>query len=139
GFSAKKLYHDLFLLLRLIGLLRSRRYDLVHAVEESAFLAMLICPLFGVRYVYDMDSSMATQLIDRFPAVRRIERLLRWLERLPARFATAVVPVCDALAEEVMRVRDGGIFVLKDVSLASAGVPVQAPDLRRHHDIPGKL
>lgn len=139
GFSVKKLYHDFFLLLRFVRLLLTRRYDLVHAVEESAFLAMLVCPLFRVRYVYDMDSSMATQLIDRFPAIRAVEGPLRWLERLPARFAAAVVPVCDALAEDVMKVRDDGIFVLKDVSLASTGAAQQASDLRQCHPIPGKL
>lgn len=139
GFSAKKLYHDFFLLLRFIQLLCTRRYDLVHAVEESAFFAMLLCPLFRVRYVYDMDSSMATQILDRFPALRFTEPLLRWMERLPARFAAAVVPVCDALAEDVLKVRNDGVFVLKDVSLASTGLAERADNLRLCHDIPGRL
>jgi glycosyltransferase involved in cell wall biosynthesis len=139
GFSGKKLYHDFFLLLRFVHLLLTRRYALVHAVEESAFFAMLLCPLFRVRYVYDMDSSMATQLIDRFPVMRVVEGALRWLERLPARFAAAVVPVCEALAEDVRKVRKEGIFVLKDVSLATTGGSQPAVDLRRSHAIPGKL
>lgn len=139
GFSLKKLYLDLFLFFRLLRQLLTRRYDLVHAVEESAFFAMLLCPLFRVRYVYDMDSSMATQIVDRFRCMRFAEPLLRWLEHLPVRFAAAVVPVCDALAEDVARVRRDGVFVLKDVSLASTGEPEPAEDLRRNYGIPGRL
>ena len=48
-------------------MMRRTRYDLVHAVEESAFIAAAMQPFTGVPYVYDMDSSLAEQLIDAFP------------------------------------------------------------------------
>lgn len=138
GFSAKKIYSDLFLAYRAFRLLLSKRYDMVHAVEESAFLAMVFCPLFRVRYIYDMDSSMATQILDKYPALRPVAGVLHWLESLPMRFAAAVVPVCDALAVTVRQVRSDGVFILKDVSMATAD-GVAADDLRLEHGIQGPL
>ena len=66
GLSAKKLVLDLLMLGRAIRLAASNRYTLVHAVEESAFIALLLKLLFRVPYVSDMDSRMTTQLTDRF-------------------------------------------------------------------------
>jgi len=40
-----------------LSLVRKNRYDLIHAVEESAFLALVCRRILGVPYVYDMDSS----------------------------------------------------------------------------------
>ena len=41
GFSIKKLLCDLWLLFAAFELLRRERYDVVHAVEESVFIALL--------------------------------------------------------------------------------------------------
>jgi glycosyltransferase involved in cell wall biosynthesis len=120
GFSAKKLYCDAFLFFRLIPLLWKNRYDIVQAVEESTFMALLLCPLRSIPYVCDIDSSMSTQLVDRFRWLRPVRALLQWIESLPWRMALAVVPMCDALADEVRRYRTSEVFVLKDVSLVRA-------------------
>lgn len=117
GMSVKKLVCDVFLFFKFISLMIKNRYDVVHAVEESAFMAMVVCPLFTTPYIYDMDSSMTTQIVDKYKALRFLESPLRWLESLPMRFANVVVPVCDALADEVSRYRKNNIVVLKDVSL----------------------
>lgn len=144
GFSGKKLYMDLFFFFKFIALFVRNRYDVVHAVEESAFMALLVCKLFGRRFVYDMDSSMVTQLLDKSPGLRRFEKLLRWLESLPMRGASAVVPVCDALADEVRRYRQDGIYLLKDVSLVNPAPSAdeageKAEDLRAAHAISGPI
>ncbi len=140
GFSGKKLWLDLFFFLKFIGLFLRNRYDVVHAVEESAFMAMLMCKLFRRRFVYDMDSSMATQLVDKSDSLRKVEGTLHWIESLPMRTATAVVPVCDALADTVYRYRQEGVFILKDVSLASPE-PVEQPqeNLRQSLGIDGPM
>jgi len=140
GFSAKKLLCDFYLFFTFAKLFFSRRYDLVHAVEESAFMAMLLCPLRRVPFVYDMDSSMVTQMVDKYAPLRWIEGLLRFLESLPMRFATAVVPVCDALADDVRRYRHKHIVILKDVSLVSGeGGDTGAGNLRTTLPVQGKL
>lgn len=117
GPSFKKLVLDVFFFFKLIGMLWNKNYQVVHAVEESAFMAMCVCPIFGVKYVYDMDSHMTTQIIDKVPAISVLEGVLGFFESLPMRFASAVVPVCDALGDIVARYRSEGVFILKDVSL----------------------
>lgn len=135
GFSIKKLYLDLFIFMKFFTLMFRRRYDVVHAVEESVYMAMLLCPLYRTPYIYDMDSSMVTQLIDKAPVLRKIEGFLRFIESLPARYAKVVVPCCDALANDVKPYRlnkDKPIIALKDISLLdksqktpSSGINIQ--------------
>jgi glycosyltransferase involved in cell wall biosynthesis len=140
GFSAKKLYCDLFLFFRLASLLRTRNYDVVHAVEESAFLALLLCPLRSIPFIYDVDSSMTTQLVDRYRLLRPLRWLLQKIESLPMRYAAAVVPMCDALADEVRKYRDTGVVVLKDVSLVDPEIsddPME--DIRDEFSLSGRI
>jgi glycosyltransferase involved in cell wall biosynthesis len=143
GFSIKKLLLDVLIFFKFVVFMIRRRYDVVHAIEESAFMAFIICPLFRTPYIYDMDSSMVTQILDKSSLLRPFERLLRWLESLPMRRANLVVPVCNALAEEVAKYRSSGIHVLKDVSLANTGHELQdqAPvlNIREAYSITGKI
>lgn len=62
GFSIRKLLLDSTLFPRLRSLMRSGRYTVVHAVEESGFAAAYWGTRFGVRVIYDMHSSMAEQM-----------------------------------------------------------------------------
>lgn len=117
GFSVKKIYCDIFLFFRFVRLMRKNQYDIVHAVEESAFMAWIVCAFTPTPFVYDIDSSMTTQLVDTFPLLKPLRSTFRFLESLPMRYAKAVVPMCDALADEASRYRDNNIVVLKDVSL----------------------
>jgi len=140
GYSVKKIYCDIFLFFRFIGLMSKNNYDIVHAVEESAFMAMLVCPLMATPFVYDVDSSMTTQLVDRLPLLKPLKGLLRFMESLPMRYAEAVVPMCDALADEAARYRDLNIVVLKDVSLIDQNAADgEATNLREELDLQGKI
>ena len=128
GPSWKKLICDAYLFFRFLSLMRRNEYDIVHAVEETAFMAMLVCPFFSTPYVYDMDSSMTTQIVDKYPILRPFERFLRFFESLPIRHAQAVVPMCDALAQDALRYRPRDVVVLHDVSLVSE-IPDSEPVL----------
>lgn len=84
GFSFRKLLLDSTLVIRLRQLLRSGRYDVIHAVEEAAFAAALWGPKFGVPVIYDMHSSMAEQMSSMAPFRNRVARTFfarmeRWL------------------------------------------------------------
>lgn len=118
GFSGKKLALDAMMLAALLRIARRRRYDVVHAVEESAFLALAVRRLFGIPFVYDMDSSLADQMIERFPRLRRARRLLEGCERRAVRGSAGVLAVCGAL-EEKARAYAPAAFVarLEDASL----------------------
>lgn len=117
GFSWKKVYCDIFFLKDLLRLLHTRRYDVVHATEEAVFLAHWFAKPRGARFVYDMDSSMSAQILDRYALPRLFGRLLESVESRTMRAAEVVVPVCEALAEVARRHRAREVFVLKDVSL----------------------
>ena len=124
GFSFKKLVCDGFMFFKLVGLVSRHNYDIVHAVEESAFMAMVVCPFKRIPFIYDMDSSMSTQLVDKFVVLRPFQKLLHFFESLPMRQAEAVLPMCDALERDAQRSGAKRVVVLKDVSLikgATAG------------------
>ncbi|NOY83684.1 MAG: glycosyltransferase family 4 protein [Nitrospirae bacterium] len=121
GFSLKKLICDAHLFAQFLHLMTIQKYDLVHALEEAAFMALLACPIRKVPYIYDMDSSMTTQLIDKMKPLKKIEGFLRLLEGLPMRSADIVMPMCDALAEEARFRGAKSVIVLKDVSLVGYG------------------
>ena len=83
---------------------------------------------------------MTIQLMDRFAWLKPFEKFLWAVESLPTRFATGVVTMCDSLRDEVLKVREHKVFVVKDVSLLdyygdSALAPPQAlDDIRANHD-----
>jgi glycosyltransferase involved in cell wall biosynthesis len=121
GFSAKKLVCDAAMLWKTLRMVRRERYDLVHAVEESAFMALLARWLFGVPYVYDMDSGLAQQMAERFP---RLRRLFEGFEKRAVRGSVGTLAVCGSL-ESQARAWDPQGFVarLEDVSLLGADDP----------------
>jgi len=122
GISCKKLLCDIIFLFTALSLVRQSRhhnapYHLVHAVEESVFIAWLIKRIWGIPYLYDMDSSLALQLAEKWWWVKPIAPLLSWLEKLAVRESLAVVPVCDALALIADRHGSRHTRVLSDISL----------------------
>jgi len=120
GFSVKKLVCDVLLARACLQMLSKKRYDVVHAVEESGFIALAVKWLFKVPFVYDMDSSLPQQMMERFAFLRLVKWPMEASERLVVRGSAGVVAVCKAL-EEVARGYDGGkpILRLEDPSLLS--------------------
>jgi glycosyltransferase involved in cell wall biosynthesis len=120
GISCKKLLHDLFFFIAVVKLLfreRNHQYSLIHAVEESVFIAWIVKKVVGIPYIYDMDSSLALQLTERWKWAAPLRRILHACEGLAIRSSIAVAPVCDAL-EQIAR--DHGsrhTVLLRDISL----------------------
>ena len=82
GFSLRKVILDAALLRSFGRLLSARMYSVVHAVEEAAWLAALVCPPRGVPFIYDMASSIPGQLIGhRLLGSAPALGMLRGLER----------------------------------------------------------
>lgn len=117
GFSWKKVVCDLFLLFQAIKLAKSNRYDLIHAGEEAVFIALLIKKLFGIPYVYDMDSSLVQQLLDKYPRLIFLKSVLQPCEGFAIHNAKAVIAVCQALAVEIQPHRPNKVVVIPDISL----------------------
>ena len=119
GFSGKKLICDVFMFFKVLRLLIKNRYDLVHAGEEAVFIALLLKVVFKIPYVYDMDSSLAQQMVEKFPRLGFLSAALSFFEKLAVQNAEVVIPVCEALAEDIEKYKPRKIVVLPDISLLS--------------------
>ncbi len=97
GFSWRKVMLDLSLARRLRQVLCETPYAAVHAVEESAFLAVHYARRHALPVVYDMHSSMAEQLAAR-GEFRLLSPLLDRAERWLLRRADAVACSAGLLA-----------------------------------------
>jgi glycosyltransferase involved in cell wall biosynthesis len=92
GFSARKVLLDATLLGSFERLLRNRRYDVVHAVEEAAYIASLLCRRHSRPYIYDMASSIPAELLShKILGHRLAQRALHRMERNILRSAAHVV------------------------------------------------
>ena len=107
-----------------LGMVRRTRYDLIHAVEESAFIASAMQALSGVPYVYDMDSSLAEQMVEAYPALGFVFPAFRRMEALAVRRSIGVLTVCAAL-EDIALAHDPGKPVgrVEDTTLLADGEP----------------
>lgn len=122
GFSGRKLACDAIMTLEVLRRVRRGRYDLVHAVEESAFMALLARWLFRVPYVYDMDSGLARQMADRFRFLAPVRFLLDFCERLAVRGSAGTLAGCRALEVQARAWHPEGLIApLEDVSFAGPG------------------
>ena len=104
GPSVAKMALDVPFVAEAVVRLASRRYDVVHAVEEAAHLVAPFARLLRVPLVTDVDSSIPDQL--RYSGFARRGPVL-WaaeaLERHALRHSVAAVTVCASLTDGVRR------------------------------------
>jgi glycosyltransferase involved in cell wall biosynthesis len=95
GFSLRKVLLDFFMVPAILKLTRRGAYSCIYALEEAAFLAMILRPWHKLPVLYDMQSSLPEQLMEyrvfRWPL---IQRLLRSIEKWMIRNADRIV--CSA-------------------------------------------
>ncbi len=127
GFSLKKLMADIYLYRTAQRLLQKQSYDVIHAIEEAGFLAYVLGRRYHIPYVFDMDSSMPDQIVNKLKILRPLRPLMRWLEDFVIRDAAVVVPMCDALADAAKRSGAARVVVLRDVSLLPEHIVYDAP------------
>ncbi|WP_447968837.1 glycosyltransferase family 4 protein [Nitrospira sp. M1] len=129
GFSLKKLIADGLLAVRAVQQSWKKRYHIVHAVEESVFIALILKLLFGVPYVYDMDSSLAQQMVEKFPVLRPCAFILNYFESVALKHALVVVPVCDSLGKIALSHGHPHVRTLHDVPMLDKSHPVESTSL----------
>ena len=125
GFSLKKVVADIGLTWMAAGRMRRNAYDLVIAVEEAAFIAMMLRPIFKVPYIYDMDSSIPEQMDDKFGLPGWLRRWLAGVEGRAARKSIGALTCCRALQSTVEGYAPGlPVQTIEDVTLIEApGAP----------------
>jgi len=139
GFSWKKIICDFFMFFKVLSLAVRNRYQVVHAVEESVFIALVLKFLFRIPYIYDMDSSLPQQLVERYPAIAFLGPLLKFFETVAIRNSEVVVPVCDSLVEIAEKHNARKIVTLRDFSLLKEAESEQVSSLRREFRMDGPI
>jgi glycosyltransferase involved in cell wall biosynthesis len=140
GISWKKLVCDLLISARLLGLGLTQHYDVIHAVEEAVFPAILLRSASGARVVYDMDSMLGESLVSKWRLLRPAGRLLRALERAVIRRSDAVFAVCSDLARHAsLDAPQVPVFLIEDVALPSQQHASDAEPLRELLGVEGPL
>lgn len=101
GPSLTKLCMDVLMTLVAFWLCLSRKYDVIHGIEEGGFLAVILSRLFGKASIFDMDSYISDQLkYSGFITNPRLLKHIRHLEGWAIRHSSVVVTVCSALSEK---------------------------------------
>jgi glycosyltransferase involved in cell wall biosynthesis len=137
--SVKKIVCDVAMFFKAITLMRRYDFAVIHAVEESAFMAIVLKIIFSTPYIYDMDSSLAQQIIEKFPYLKPLGGILQFCEGLAIRGSCGVVAVCRALEDIAHEISDDKLIVrLEDISLLHSGLPCDE-DLRQRYQIVGPI
>lgn len=107
GPSPLKLFLDLFIIAKMLSLLIRKKYDFVHAHEESVFFARFMKPLFGFKLIYDMHSSLPQQLTNfNFSSSKLLYNIFKSLEDSCLKTADAVITICPDLFNYVNTIID---------------------------------
>ncbi len=138
--SLKKIVCDVFMFFKAIGLMRRRHFAVIHAVEEAAFMAMLLKMISNTPYIYDMDSSLAQQIVEKFSFLRPLSPALQFCERLAIQGSCGVVAVCRALQDIALAHAPKKLIVrLEDISLLEEATASSDEDLRQSLRIVGPI
>ncbi|MEM1355058.1 MAG: glycosyltransferase [Planctomycetota bacterium] len=138
GFSGKKLIADVYLFFLAWKILRRFRPDVIHAGEEAVFIAWLFKLVYRTPYVYDMDSSIAQQMVEKKRYLKPFTGVLNWFEGRAIKGAAACAPVCNALADLA---REGGARHLETLhDISQLADPDRQPTgfLREKLGVPGE-
>ena len=136
GFSLRKALLDLSLLRSMARLLAERAYAVVHAVEEAAWLASLLCPRREIPFIYDMASSIPEQLAGhRVFGAAPVQKMLRAAESQVVGRAAHVV-CSGGLGSHVSALAPAApITEWRFPVLQDAAQPHTIADLRAAHSI----
>ena len=99
GFSFKKLVADFLMFFKAWKMVSNEDYDLIHAGEESVFFALFFKIIYRIPYVYDLDSSIAQQIVEKKPTLQFLAPVFNFFEKIAIINAELNLPVCNALAD----------------------------------------
>jgi glycosyltransferase involved in cell wall biosynthesis len=139
GFSLKKIISDVLMLWKAGRLIRKGNFDLIHAVEEAAFIALILNKMYGVPYLYDMDSSLALQMQEKFSFLKPVGTVMQAAENAVIGRSLGVIAVCKSLEDIARRAdADKPILRLEDVSMLPPDIE-QQEDIRKEFNISGTI
>ena len=118
GPSFIKLVLDTVMLFYAVLLCLTRRYDVIHGIEEGGFMAVFLGGIGRTSSIYDMDSSIAEQLqYSRFIRSPALLKAARQFENSALRNASLIITVCSALTEIAKSKTTTRIIQIEDIPL----------------------
>lgn len=117
GPSLVKILLDMIMFIKAFWMLATRKYDVVHAVEESVFIAVFLKIFFKKPVIYDMDSVISDQLYyTRFATHGVLLWFVKKIEMWAIHNSIAIITVCKALSDSVRKINaDKKIFQVEDI------------------------
>ncbi len=140
--SLTKVPLNFLMMIKAFGLCLLNKYDVIHAVDESAFFCVFLKKIFKTKFVYDMDSVISERLRHLgFTASKPFFALAEYLEALSIQNADLVLTVCESMSDSVVnRYQDAKIVQIEDAPLHSKfhSDPDGAERLRRDLGLEGR-
>jgi glycosyltransferase involved in cell wall biosynthesis len=125
GPSLAKIPLDLALTLTALRRALTERYDVVHSHEEGSFIGVLLAGMLRIPHLYDMHSSLPQQLTNfAFSRSRLLHRAFSWMERFVIRRSSAVIVICQHLADTVREIEPATPTILIENAPGSGEAPV---------------
>ncbi|MEM8737028.1 MAG: glycosyltransferase family 4 protein [Planctomycetota bacterium] len=121
GISWQKAVSDVWFFRRAWAMIRRAAaagdaYDVVHAGEEAVFMAGVFRRWAGLPFVYDMDSRMSAQIVEKSGWLWPAAKVFAALERRSIERSAGVLAVCPALVDEAMPYHPAGnVALLPDI------------------------
>ena len=126
GFSPAKLLLDISLAVRAFHVLRSSKFDRIHAVEEGVFIGAALGRRTGTPVIYDMDSILSDEIgRTALRVLPPVMWMIRALERWAIRNSAVVLTICEGMADYVRTIDPAkDVAVVPDVPVSpSPGGP----------------
>ena len=124
GYSIHKVILDCALFPKALLRILTHRYDVVHCVEESAYVIPWFRWIKRFLFVLDMDSDIRSQLeYSRRITNKRVLTFVKMMERFAVSRADAVVTIGPLFTDAVRALFPGKpVFQIEDVSVDD-GIP----------------
>ncbi len=105
GPSAHKLVFDVLLLCTALRKVRTKRYDVVHGIEDTGIIAWLAARFGGARMVFEKHSDPASY--NRNPVRNAVMSLYRMVEHFAMRRADAIIGTGEGLCAQARKAAPG--------------------------------
>jgi glycosyltransferase involved in cell wall biosynthesis len=125
GPSGIKLSYDILLVKAAFWLAITKKYHVIHGIEEGGFLAVMLCKLFGIRSIFDMDSSISEQLkYSGYVKSKFLLSIVEKLEKWTLKNSSAIITVCQDLTDKARSIfPDANIYQIEDIPISHSNLP----------------
>jgi glycosyltransferase involved in cell wall biosynthesis len=118
AFSINKLILDIPLAIKLLKMSASKKYDVIHCVEESIFIALFMKWIHRKPCIFDIDSSMPDQLAQKSGILKLLNPFFTFMEKWAIRRSLCCITVCRALSDNVQKAAPAkSVFQIEDMPL----------------------